>query len=483
MVFKSIKEHVFIILASITCILSYVFMPDRIFNGDTLWHIKAGESILSSGSIPFIDQFSWSAPGAPWISHEWLFELFIALVYKAGPIGISIFSAFLLIVVLYIYWKLIKTASSTSVVAAIFYFFTLLMISSAWTARPYVASYGFLAITLYILLVGKEKPVKLWYLPLVFLVWTNFHASVIMGLGIVGLELLLSFLPRFETENIKNIPGDKKHLAGVFIASTAASLINPHGFKIWYFAYKLSTDPLYKHINEWQSPEALAYKLMIFLIVIMAIVFLAIRKNKADLLLLIVALFSLFGALTSVRHFYYFVMVWMVVLVQLIGKLEISRKTISFLGAALSLVFIMSLLQNGWVGKDTRALAEEAGYPVKAVDWLEDNNADRIFNRYNWGGYLIHRDIPVFIDGRADMYHMAGMENDPFLDYVNLMNFVEPPEEILQKYDARYFLFPVDAWQMHYLKKCGWKEVYADERAMILTRDDDMPYGEANGKY
>lgn len=480
MVFKSMKDNVFVILASIACIAANVFRPDRTFDSDTLWHIRAGESILSSGSIPVTDQFSWTVPGAPWISHEWLFEYFIALAFNIGPLGISLLSALLIIIGLYFYWKLINTASSSGITAAFFYFLTLIMISSAWTARPHITSYAYLSITLYLLLIGRKQPAKLWFLPAVFLIWTNSHASVILGLGIVGLEMLLSFLPGFETENIKNTPGNKKHLIGVFFASIATSLINPHGFNLWLFSFKLASDPAYKNIYEWQAPETIAYKLMIFLVIMLAIVFLAVRNNKVDFCLLIVALLSFFGTMSSVRHFYYFVMVWMTILAQMVGNLELSKKTLSLFGGALFLIFIINFTHTGWLGRDTRVLAEKAGWPVKAVDWLEENNAERIFNRYNWGGYLIYRGIPVFIDGRADLYHMAGMENDPFLDYVDLMNYKLPPEEILQKYDVKYFLFPSGAWQISYLKKCGWKEVYSDEEASVLARDDDMPYGEKN---
>lgn len=472
MVFKDNKINIYIILASVTCVMANVFRPDRVFDGDTLWHIKAGEILLSSGSIPVFDQFSWSASGAPWISHEWLFELLIALVYKAGPMGISLFTALLIIIGLYFYWKLIDSAASSSNIAAILYFLTLIMISSAWTARPHVASYAFLSITLYILMAGKERPAGLWFLPAVILIWANFHASVILGLGIIGLDLMLSFLPGFESENIKNVPGNKKHLVGVFISSLAATFINPHGFNLWIFTFKLSTDPAYKNIYEWQAPESLAYKSMIFLVIMLAILLLSVKKNKADLSMIIVGLLSFFGAMTSLRHFYYFIMVWMLILAQLVGKLEFFRRIITIFGVALSLIFIVNFMQNGWLGNDTRVLAEKAGCPVKAVDWLEENKADKVFNRYNWGGYLIHRGVPVFIDGRADMYHMAGLENDPFIDYINLTNFDQPPEEILQKYDAKYFLFSSHDWQVHYLKKYGWTEVYSDENASVLAMDD-----------
>ena len=42
--------------------------------------------------------------------------------------------------------------------------------------------------------------------------------------------------------------------------------------------------------------------------------------------------------------------------------------------------------------------------PVAAVDLLQSRRAQRIFNAYQFGGYLISRDIPVFINGRAEFY-------------------------------------------------------------------------------
>ena len=42
--------------------------------------------------------------------------------------------------------------------------------------------------------------------------------------------------------------------------------------------------------------------------------------------------------------------------------------------------------------------------PVAAVDLLQQRKAQRIFNAYQFGGYLISRDIPVFVDGRAELY-------------------------------------------------------------------------------
>jgi len=42
--------------------------------------------------------------------------------------------------------------------------------------------------------------------------------------------------------------------------------------------------------------------------------------------------------------------------------------------------------------------------PVAAVDLLEKLRVQRIFNAYQFGGYLISRDVPVYVDGRAELY-------------------------------------------------------------------------------
>lgn len=46
-------------------------------------------------------------------------------------------------------------------------------------------------------------------------------------------------------------------------------------------------------------------------------------------------------------------------------------------------------------------------YPVEASDWILSNldiENMRLYNEYNYGAYLLHRGIPVFIDSRCDLY-------------------------------------------------------------------------------
>src|SRR4030042_4468276 len=44
---------------------------------DFWWHLRTGQLIVDTGSIPKADPFSYTAAGSPWIAHEWLSDLLI----------------------------------------------------------------------------------------------------------------------------------------------------------------------------------------------------------------------------------------------------------------------------------------------------------------------------------------------------------------------------------------------------------------------
>src|SRR5579872_6307441 len=51
-------------------------------DGDTGWHIRTGEWILSHHRVPQADMFSFSRPGAPWFAWEWLWDVIFAMLHQ-----------------------------------------------------------------------------------------------------------------------------------------------------------------------------------------------------------------------------------------------------------------------------------------------------------------------------------------------------------------------------------------------------------------
>ena len=54
---------------------------------DTHWHITVGNWILTHGSVPTTDSYSYTFPGQPWIAKEWLSQVLLALAFNIGGWG------------------------------------------------------------------------------------------------------------------------------------------------------------------------------------------------------------------------------------------------------------------------------------------------------------------------------------------------------------------------------------------------------------
>lgn len=65
-----------------------------LLDGDTYWHIATGNRILQHVAVPHRDPFSFTVAGAPWVDHEWLGEVLMALAYDtAGWSGLVLLTA------------------------------------------------------------------------------------------------------------------------------------------------------------------------------------------------------------------------------------------------------------------------------------------------------------------------------------------------------------------------------------------------------
>ena len=112
-------------------------------------------------------------------------------------------------------------------------------------------------------------------------------------------------------------------------------------------------------------------------------------------------------------------------------KANIDDKVITFFSkrivfiSSFVLVIIMSILMINVQSK--KEFVDDEAYPVDAVKYIKENlniNEIRLFNDYNFGSYLLHQDIPVFIDSRAELYtsEYSGFDYDIFDDYFFIAN-------------------------------------------------------------
>lgn len=459
-------------LAGIACAAfacATYLIPGRLLSTDTWWHLAAGKWILENLAVPQRDFFSWTMPGADWTAHEWGFEALAALAWRAGPPGLWLLSCGLTLLAAWCLWGWVRRAAPGP--AALGAFLLLLpAVRTGWTARPQLLGYAFFFGTLWILQAARERSKLLWLLPPLFVGWANCHASVSLGLAVVALEVSLAFIPSFRTGMLEHRPGNRKALALVLAACAAASLANPWGWKVHAFALRVTLDPAMRHIQEW-SPPCSAWVLAGTAAAVLAL-FLALtlnREARVDLRSALLAGGALLATAVSFRWHVYWAGLWAALLAQALAGWRPAR-WLAPAGAGLLLgLALVWAWHFGWIGRDADALAERAEYPVRAADFLAENGG-RVLNPYGWGGYLIYRGVPVFVDGRADMYHAPGSGDDPYLDSVAWGRFLKDPEEIANRRGANYVLVPANGAHDFYFRKAGWREVYRDDWAAVFAR-------------
>ena len=109
-----------------------------------------------------------------------------------------------------------------------------------------------------------------------------------------------------------------------------------------------------------------------------------------------------------------------------------------------------------------------SGSPVAAVAALKKLNLDRVFNDYDFGGYLIANGVAPFIDGRTELYGEKF-----FVDHNAATRLVEPENlfRLLEEYRIEATLMRTQSAATKLLDHIdGWQKVYADDIATIHVR-------------
>ncbi len=150
-------------------------------DGDTGWHIRTGQYILSHHAVPTQDLFSFSRAGAPWFAWEWLTDVMDAALFQIGGLKAIVLAAGLIIgifatvVMRYMIWR--------GVNALIALFATLLVAGASsmhFLARPHVVTLLLVPICFWVLEADRRARTRwLWALIPVTALWTNLHGGFV----------------------------------------------------------------------------------------------------------------------------------------------------------------------------------------------------------------------------------------------------------------------------------------------------------------
>lgn len=201
------------------------------------WHLLTGARILSRG-LPHEDWLTFTHAGKPWIAHQWLAELGMTLLHRAGGYDALLVGASGLVAALFT-WLLQRLVSrGVQVRWAILLTALALMVSAgSLHMRPLLLSMAFFACT-YVGLVDVESG-RLgvrglgWLVPL-FVVWANCHGAVLGGICSLWLAavfwLALWLLGRGQAPVRSRT--DVVAVALVALGAGLAPLANPYGLEL-----------------------------------------------------------------------------------------------------------------------------------------------------------------------------------------------------------------------------------------------------------
>jgi hypothetical protein len=467
-------------MAALLVVVTACTVRERLSDPDLWWHLKTGELIWRTHSIPHFDPFSFTAAGHPWMAQEWLSEVAIYGAYRvAGYSGLMAWLFVLASAVVLGGYLLCTLYSGNVKVGFLGAMITWMFATVGLQIRPHMLGFLILLCELLLLELGRKRDSRWFYaLPPLFALWINVHGSFIIGFVILAVVLGSAFL-HVEWGLVAAKPWPRKTAKMLALAGALAIpalFFNPVGLKLGWnpigFMFRLSG--WLGWIDEWQPPDFGSARGVLLLIATGVIVLVAlIRSAKVQVHeLLLLAVFFYF-AVRHARMEFLFGILAAPILCRLLAdawdhyhperdRILPNAVVMLIAAAAVALAFPSSRALAGQVNQAN---------PVKAVEFIQRSGlSGRMLNDYTYGGYLIWTapERPVFIDGRADVYEPAGV----LADYTRFITLDADPQLILSKYQIDYCLLAHGAPIMRVLPLIpGWRRIYSDEQAVIFARE------------
>lgn len=470
-------------------VFSFLFKTDDSFNQDLGRHIKLGEIIWQTKSVPKTNLFSYTYPDFPFINTHWLFE--VLTFFMNQTVGLQTFLVAKIIIFLisvYLILKLVPQKTSTLLLPVGFIF--LHVLRERTELRPEIFSFFFTVSTYYILERYIRGPTKLiFFLPVIQLLWINTHIYFFVGLVVQAIFLVhfgYQYL-RFRLETVK-----LKMLGVVFLLSALVSLINPYGLTTILYPLNVTKNYGYTIVENqtmfllesisFRDHNFLFVKISLAIIILSLVV--AFFKRRFEVKNILLAGFGAILALLNVRSFPYLVFLSLPATLQNFGPVKRGNTT-----KILIIVFSGILLLESYFylngdyyrerDEDNRVglSLEESG--KKTLDFVINQDLPApIYNNFDIGSYIIYRGYPkyrVFVDGRPEAYPKE------FFQDIYISSQYEPQrfKELDQKIGFKTIIFSITdqtPWGQAFLKSIvknpEWKTAYIDDFMIVLVKND-----------
>ena len=472
--------------ASLTALVpAIVTLLSKMGAVDLAYHVRTGDMILATRSIPNVDTFTFTVRGQPWLDQQWLAQVVFSAFFKLGGqtygwATLAALQATLVALTFFPVYLACRASGATPRTGALLTLGGFVVASPALAMRPQLLALPLFGVTLWVVAGRVVHPGRLWLVPILTALCANIHGSFALFPLVVG----IAWLDDLRT----HAPGARRTLA-VGAVSLAATLVNPFGIHVWTYAYNLSTNPVIrKTISEW-APVTLAQVSGWFMIgsgLLVAGYFARRTRPVPWIPLLTLALFFVL-ALAAQRAIVWWGLVTPVVMAGVLAEATRARtaeepepeEAPARKEPALPAIVIMSTLLLGiavlapwWRGPGFAHYLNAAPPGLThAVQQLPPGT--RLLAHQPWGSWFEYAapDVPVFVDSRIEI-----VPADIWKDYGQLGFAGARWRDVLQKYDVQAIVADKSSWNVMIpilRADPDWHVAYEDDDGVLFVRTGD----------
>jgi hypothetical protein len=500
-------------------------------DADIGWHIRTGELILATHSLPRTDPFSSTMQGQPWFAWEWLYDILLGILDQAGGLNGVVWLCALLVGVTFalLVSQLLKRGTGLPLAVVL-----MLMAEAAATihlyARPHIASWLF-SLFWFVTLDRWEQDDQWdrseqasllrsirWFYPASMLLWVNLHGGWLFGMALLGIyafAALIDSLRAHDAFAAVRLAHRARAMATTWAISALVTLVNPFGWRLHAHVYRYLGDRyLMNRIDEFQSPDFHGWSQRCFALILLLVLIAfaghrrSENRHRLRLSQLLVVLLATYAGFYSSRN----LPVSSIVLVLVAGPIlwenfaalsespgawqwlrhgatrisgfsdrmgaqetELRGHLWPIVSAGFAFVIC---LHGGWLGSRQliHAQFDPQKMPVTGVTFLQQEFVDSlpstepVFSTDAWGGYLIYRLYParkVVVDDRHDLYGSGRIRQ-----YL-VLTLGEPEwQNVLANWQIRTVLLPTDSTLANLLRELpqNWRVRYEDKVAVVFER-------------
>lgn len=479
------------VLAATALIVAFL-VTRPVVDPDYWWHVRTGAWIVQHLQLPGHDLYTYTVTGHPWPDQEWLTEVGMWLLQShLGLTGVGAVFGLVALGGFALLWETVRRERPVAAVAGFALCLAALTALPIVGARPQVTTFAFVCLELLWLrrhLAGASCAI--WWLPALMVFWANLHGGWPIAFAFVGMAVLVDAgrwvaEPNRRPEHLRRL----RRLGIVSALTALAPLCTPNGLSVYVYGIRTLSSPAQEQlITEWQSPN-LHDPLMLPFAAMVLLLLVGYAFSRPRLFDVLVAALTLAMALMSLRNILLFVAaatpslivawseVWHVAVARIPPRQPRTVPALarSLLNAgALMFLAVVSLagiarMQAGQP-TDLRQM-----YPVAATNLIASGSLScpRIFDTYDWGGYLIDR-LPksrVFIFGEAEV-----MGDQQLFEYAHVdAAGAGWANELRRTRTDCVLIQPGSGLARALAHQQGWRLAYRDRVSVLYVRDPVEP--------